>query len=66
MSLTKRGGSENKAGLSTAQDRGEADLKCAKLGTAGVRELAGLCQDSEGIYKAIRYSGVKQNGVQSL
>jgi len=41
MSLTRQGGSENKAGRSTAQDRHEADLKCAKLGTAGVRELAG-------------------------
>lgn len=41
MSFSRWGGSKNKAGLSVAQDRGEADLKCAKLGTTGVRELAG-------------------------
>lgn len=41
INLIRWGMYKNKAGLSFAQDRGETDLKCAKLGTAGVRELAG-------------------------
>lgn len=56
---------KNKAGQSFAQGRHETDLKCAKLGTAGVGELDGVRQDTGGIYKALRLPGVNQNGVQS-